>query len=1369
MFKATSHTSTTAGHQRPTHVLGEKETPFIQPKLSVGKSGDKYEVEADHMADQIVAKSNQQSPPFFSPVPTIQSREEQIQEKPLAASITTGIQLKETEEEIIQEKCEACEQEQVQKKEIIPPPVVQNKGEEEEALIQKKCEACEKEETVQKQEETNIVETNKSYEIESQKLMPIQKKCDCEEKAPVQRQELVTTDPNVIVSNALGALQSENSLESRLNNTKGKGGKLDKKTQEEMESGFGADFSNVNIHTDSTAIEMNKELGAQAFTNGNDIYFNEGKYNPDTTSGKHLLAHELTHTIQQGASSADTIQRFELPEFGVPDFVEDGLDTVSGLYDDTVDAVADGIYEVGETLGINDDVLEAYETVTEYAYTGMDYLYAGLDWLYSSAGEVARRLVESLGGVIMITSGGLIITFPKICPIEAEDFDIDIDAQEGEAKVPIFGIPIGPGVLTGEIGVKGVFDPAMNLQLGPFCLEGAQLVINPLSGNYTARGSVSATAAVSVGAEARAGLLGELSYIGVIVVGGVPVPIEIPLIGLEGGIAGLGRAIGIGEIEIGGNIGYSGGSFIAGAFEQLNLGLAGDLFLGAYGQMNILGENFCRLYWEPLAWHGDIGAFFNIAAGIVIGPSSSAYAYASASLGRFPFDQFDLILSRKGFSDDCPIKDKLCKLLEALHLLPSQNGGVWSDTGSYGPGSRLTGPLEVYEKTPPGRASGAECRGACGPDCETCTSHSTYRYTDPVSGETWEYTNFQDCDTHEGCREHDAAFDWAADKKGEIGKWAIIMPWHMAANIECTCDYPAGNCFAWVAGLPPYDGKMYFADTARKISGGGTGPGHGGTQPGNTPDCEGYTGGPPFGSDEVIGIPGGDFYHYSAAPVSGEFTVVPGYDRWTDYLTNCSAEAHAATGVPEPAIQYVTIVSGSDAALFIDTGQFNERHTTSVIYGVNYPYRHYNNHTAIPESCYTTFRLTIFTPDCSLSGGGATPSGDEQQDLERCDRHELPPEFCDDLYNRVIERFGNRDRDLEFDPDGPLEGHRFPDDAPIMERFRQSYNRLDSWNTYIATYHQDWFGEFTQTFQVEERRTEWMSAIKEETKEFKKRFRDIDNRDPEGERRRFEEGILQDYEERIDQMVQEIAQWYKTRSGSQESIEEIIERVHQEGTVLWRAAWRATILAVNRVLSRIWPPAKAALESWIGQEQGRHPNVDLSGSISDIDYIGSLARGFKSPSKQFVRFNPDNFDVDAFLVAPPLSKWAINFAPEKDEPDFIDKGRIWGRSSGIDRLISFADLAHTEFSTIEGYDQEEIFDVVLRTPPTPEQDRNRTGSDRLYEVREQLSPERYSELLQELQQAGLMMTDEEGRLLLREDLNEEEFNTFVQIIERYEQ
>ena len=95
---------------------------------------------------------------------------------------------------------------------------------------------------------------------------------------------------------------SKPSINDQLSSSKGSGSPLSGGVKQEMESGFGADFSGVKIHTDDRAASMSKEIGAQAFTNKGDVYFNQGKFNPATQQGKTLLAHELTHTIQQGAA-----------------------------------------------------------------------------------------------------------------------------------------------------------------------------------------------------------------------------------------------------------------------------------------------------------------------------------------------------------------------------------------------------------------------------------------------------------------------------------------------------------------------------------------------------------------------------------------------------------------------------------------------------------------------------------------------------------------------------------------------------------------------------------------------------------------------------------------------------------------------------------------------------------------------------------------------------------------------------------------------------------------------------------------------------------------------------------------------------------
>ena len=98
------------------------------------------------------------------------------------------------------------------------------------------------------------------------------------------------------------------SVTNQINASRGGGHRMSENTHTFMESRFNTDFSGVNIHTDSNANQMSRELNAQAFTVGSDIYFNSAKYSPESDSGKHLLAHELTHTVQQGGGIGRKIQ-----------------------------------------------------------------------------------------------------------------------------------------------------------------------------------------------------------------------------------------------------------------------------------------------------------------------------------------------------------------------------------------------------------------------------------------------------------------------------------------------------------------------------------------------------------------------------------------------------------------------------------------------------------------------------------------------------------------------------------------------------------------------------------------------------------------------------------------------------------------------------------------------------------------------------------------------------------------------------------------------------------------------------------------------------------------------------------------------------
>ena len=128
--------------------------------------------------------------------------------------------------------------------------------------------------------------------------IPIGRKCaDCKDEEKLQRKESNTSvdaDTSLV----------ENTLQSS-------GSPLDKNTQSFMEQRFGYDFSNVQIHTNTLAAKSAGSINALAYTSGNNIVFNQNQFSPESDSGKKLLAHELTHVMQQSNNStANSVRRY---------------------------------------------------------------------------------------------------------------------------------------------------------------------------------------------------------------------------------------------------------------------------------------------------------------------------------------------------------------------------------------------------------------------------------------------------------------------------------------------------------------------------------------------------------------------------------------------------------------------------------------------------------------------------------------------------------------------------------------------------------------------------------------------------------------------------------------------------------------------------------------------------------------------------------------------------------------------------------------------------------------------------------------------------------------------------------------------------
>ena len=126
---------------------------------------------------------------------------------------------------------------------------------------------------------------------------PSEREADQIANQVTSKQPATTPTP---VSGPMTAVSAE--IENSIRQAKGSGSPLSDKTRTSMEEAYGVDLSSVRVHTDSRADSLNQVLQATAFTTGQDIFFRQGAYSPGSSSGQNLLAHELTHVIQQTAA-----------------------------------------------------------------------------------------------------------------------------------------------------------------------------------------------------------------------------------------------------------------------------------------------------------------------------------------------------------------------------------------------------------------------------------------------------------------------------------------------------------------------------------------------------------------------------------------------------------------------------------------------------------------------------------------------------------------------------------------------------------------------------------------------------------------------------------------------------------------------------------------------------------------------------------------------------------------------------------------------------------------------------------------------------------------------------------------------------------
>lgn len=222
----------------------------IQTKMTVTASDDAYESEADAVAEQVVQK-------MHAPGVQREAEEDELQAKRMVQ--------REAEEDELQAK-----------------RIVQREGEEDELQAKR---------MVQREAEEDELQAKRMVQREA-------------EGGESEEEELMAKRIQRSSSDMMGSFDVGQDFEKQLSTARGGGKSLDSSLQAKMGDAMGADFSGVRVHEDSASDSLNSSIQARAFTTGSDIFFKQGEYNPSSTEGQKLLAHELTHTVQQGAVSA---------------------------------------------------------------------------------------------------------------------------------------------------------------------------------------------------------------------------------------------------------------------------------------------------------------------------------------------------------------------------------------------------------------------------------------------------------------------------------------------------------------------------------------------------------------------------------------------------------------------------------------------------------------------------------------------------------------------------------------------------------------------------------------------------------------------------------------------------------------------------------------------------------------------------------------------------------------------------------------------------------------------------------------------------------------------------------------------------------
>ncbi|MHB9833310.1 eCIS core domain-containing protein [Paraburkholderia terrae] len=484
---------------------------------------------------------------------------------------------------------------------------------------------------------------------------PLQRFCaECEDE--------ITKLPTISSLSAIGAtVQAKEggttahagpAMTSNLLALRGGGNPLPAVSREFFESRFGVDFSRVRIHSDAQAARAAAEIRAHAFSVGAEIFFAEGRYQPHTREGQRLLAHELTHTLQQGGGgahpSAETVYRYSWDEF--VDDAETVGSTIAGGASGAVDTVSSAAATVGQS--VTSSVEAAGEAVSTAASSTVS-------WLENEAGQLAlhgaRELAARIGGSVGVVGTTIVITIPDVELCTPRSIPLTVPIMN--LLVPLWGWAgvFGPVGVGAAAGVRLGLQPSLAFSYGPCRLRKVSLQLDPIAGKYAGTGQLYVAGAVTDT------IVGEGALKAIGIVGLIEPPIALKA-GVEGGLRVTLRGVGAGALEETVQVAYSGGGFSLDLDSTLRLGgaieLACDFF--ANGSLNdlVLCEYVMPLVETTLISDADRWEFpIRVTKdGLSAGPLTSK---------PIPFSDIEVFINRQRPEKRClsldQIKEELCR------------------------------------------------------------------------------------------------------------------------------------------------------------------------------------------------------------------------------------------------------------------------------------------------------------------------------------------------------------------------------------------------------------------------------------------------------------------------------------------------------------------------------------------------------------------------------------------------------------------------------------------------------------------------------------------------------------------------------------